>query len=74
MYDFLKILHYESLPAMQVICKAKGRTFNSYINFRMFAASCIVIATIPNKLADDEYIFFTASELKSGRTPDKCNT
>lgn len=59
------------IPAIEVICNARGIMFNSYINLKVFAASCIVIAIIPSKAADDEYIFFTASELRSGRTPFK---
>ena len=58
-----------NLPAMQVICKANGRTLSSYINLRVLAASCMVMATIPSTVAHDEYIFLTASELKSGLEP-----
>ena len=58
-----------NLPAMQVICKANGRTLSSYISLRVFAVSCIVMATIPSNVEHDEYIFLTASELKSGLEP-----
>ena len=54
---------------MQVICRANGRTLSSYINLRVLAASCMVMATIPSSVEHVEYIFLTASELRSGLEP-----